>query len=703
MRIIKIMKTAKPFILTAIFTIIISFSAYFGAFGLAQVSVIGTSAQRYYTCHDTDNGNKIEQPGTLYITYHSNYNIPEITANIGNDMCGGSYLVEYYCKKEKAVSISELYCYDLYECNCHNASCFGNAKKKRSTCGSVYNQTASAPLAVSTQPDTATAKTQSVKKLSSPKISQESTKTAPSAEINVDANAASAPPGEASTSGATNILGATSPADATDTTSASGGANSANNPVSPNRTSNGSNARINNIGNVFSPNEVNITEPIFNIKYSQNLSNVSGFLGVELITYSPIDGAELFLIRENSVDKLFVAIFKVDNSLRTLQFDTNNFPNGDYRFFIKIQYSGVTFERNLDKLSIKNHTQINPVNVIEKIEKHIESPPTINEEKRNELVIEARREFEQVQAQIKKRIEALTDELKRTVDENQETIKEDFEDRLDKEKTKLDERKTQEDERKTQTPQPQPFPLLPPVQNKIEIITKAITDFDKDGLLNKDEIRYNTDPFKADSDNDGYTDFLEVSRGYNPLSEKSEEKIAYGNPKESGETNPEVFKIEKVEIFVAPTKLEEKPKILIQGKGLPNSFVTIFIYSEPIIVTVRTDENGNWSYILDKDLNDGFHEVYVAITNNTGKIIEKSPPLSFIKTAQAISIVESERNIFTPQDAADSIFVDPTLDLALSPKKALLPFIIFITIASVILILIILTIVAKTHAGQSKT
>jgi hypothetical protein len=78
----------------------------------------------------------------------------------------------------------------------------------------------------------------------------------------------------------------------------------------------------------------------------------------------------------------------------------------------------------------------------------------------------------------------------------------------------------------------------------------------------------------------------------------------------------------------------------LTGKGLPNSFVTIYIYSSlPIVVIAKTDENGNWSYLLDKPLEDGEHQVYVAVTDNKGEISYKSEPKYFIKQAQAITSV----------------------------------------------------------------
>ncbi|MFA6474648.1 MAG: hypothetical protein WCV88_00420 [Patescibacteria group bacterium] len=41
-------------------------------------------------------------------------------------------------------------------------------------------------------------------------------------------------------------------------------------------------------------------------------------------------------------------------------------------------------------------------------------------------------------------------------------------------------------------------------------------DTDKDGLRDIDEKRYGTDPLKADTDGDGFTDKEEIDNGYNP-------------------------------------------------------------------------------------------------------------------------------------------------------------------------------------------
>lgn len=163
-------------------------------------------------------------------------------------------------------------------------------------------------------------------------------------------------------------------------------------------------------------------------------------------------------------------------------------------------------------------------------------------------------------------------------------------------------------------------------------------DSDHDGLNDVDEIRYGTNPKKADTDLDGFIDGDEVKNGFNPLKYSSgdqSDRIVFENPKISGETKKN-YVVHNVALKDDGTG---KSKMHIQGKGLPNSFVTIYIYSDPIVLTVKTDSEGNWAYELDKELEDGQHEVYVAITDNTGKITGKSEPIAFVKTAQAVTVI----------------------------------------------------------------
>ncbi len=168
----------------------------------------------------------------------------------------------------------------------------------------------------------------------------------------------------------------------------------------------------------------------------------------------------------------------------------------------------------------------------------------------------------------------------------------------------------------------------------------VLKDTDKDGISDFDEVTlYNTNPLVADSDNDGFTDGAEILSGFDPLSDVRESVIAYESPKETGIFREDLLVIENVaaaEVATTTTAVV-KDGILLTGRALPNSFATLYIFSTPVIVTVKTDAEGAFEYRFDQELEDGQHSVYVGITDNAGRIVAKSQPFGFIKEAQAIT------------------------------------------------------------------
>ncbi|XOU94980.1 MAG: Ig-like domain-containing protein [Candidatus Kerfeldbacteria bacterium] len=204
-----------------------------------------------------------------------------------------------------------------------------------------------------------------------------------------------------------------------------------------------------------------------------------------------------------------------------------------------------------------------------------------------------------------------------------------------------------------------------------EDIPDEFINDDGDVFSNTDEGLLNLNPnvpneINASEDIDAIIDQQVIAGDINQeqakiLKEKYS-KIVFDQPTKSGQLASEKLKVNKVDNI--------SPKIgtnnlVFSGIGPPNSYVTIYIYSDPIVVTTKTDENGNFTYTLDKNLLDGEHEVYVTITDDNGKIQEKSAPFTFfVRRAQAVTEEEYLRgdvNIDTDRSEVVNNFILPAL------------------------------------------
>jgi len=224
-------------------------------------------------------------------------------------------------------------------------------------------------------------------------------------------------------------------------------------------------------------------------------------------------------------------------------------------------------------------------------------------------------------------------------------------------------------------------------ENRISQVEKAKfenskADTDGDGVSDKEEIRLGANPEAADTDKDGFLDGDEIKNGFDPLKfsvgDKSD-KIVFESPQKvvaNAVDEPEKkvsdkrFRVDTVDLV--DTGNAGKKATRFSGKALPNMFITLYIYSDPIIVTVKTDAEGNWTYDLDKELPDGDHEIFVAVTDNVGKISAQSEALPFVKTAQAVAIkpaaaaaAEALQNA-SPLDRSRTEFIIMAIVIALS-------------------------------------
>ncbi|MBK5215782.1 MAG: fibronectin type III domain-containing protein [Candidatus Pacebacteria bacterium] len=191
------------------------------------------------------------------------------------------------------------------------------------------------------------------------------------------------------------------------------------------------------------------------------------------------------------------------------------------------------------------------------------------------------------------------------------------------------------------------------VSTTLNLLTGVLDD--KSEVLNTQ----NADLLYKDTNNDGISDYdSKYVYGLDPVKPSpvsiyegkninASDKILLGFDPTSTELvkiNIEEPEESKAPIIVAykvkELKLTDKNEIFIRGEALPNSFITLYIYSTPIIVTIKTDNNGEWQYLLDKELENGDHTVYAATVNNTGNIVAKSSGYLFTKTAEALTFQE---------------------------------------------------------------
>jgi hypothetical protein len=185
-------------------------------------------------------------------------------------------------------------------------------------------------------------------------------------------------------------------------------------------------------------------------------------------------------------------------------------------------------------------------------------------------------------------------------------------------------------------------------------------DSDEDGLPDDVETRIGTDPFNKDTDGDGFDDGVELRSGYNPRGKGRlsdgvrnlapiDVAIASGVPIEQPTSAGAPSAKLKVDDASSPEGGAGKAFVL-SGRAGSGDVVTLFIYSYlPVVLTTQAAGDGTWSYQLDSGLSDGQHEVYATVTDETGKIKEKSDPLSFF-VAEAKAVTEDQ--FFKPEQTS---------------------------------------------------
>ncbi len=435
--------------------------------------------------------------------------------------------------------------------------------------------------------------------------------------------------------------------------------------------------------------DISSVDDYHNIKLILNDDVMSGVTSVKVYPNLDYVYLELYARRLNSLSSRFVGLAAKYLDEWKFVIDTKNLPNGEYVFFVKaeIKNSVKVIKSKPYPISIKNQSVY--------IEDDQESkPPEIvvipikYPEEREVLEIEdvyysddesfsefAKKKADSILIINSTQINELLKRYSVARQTQDETLMAVSLGQIDKKREELSLHTLSVNDTKYLSEDIDAFlkKRITDSVNKIDLFeqvrkektSNVSIDADGDGISDFDEIKlYGTDPKLADSDNDGVSDGVEVMKGFNPNDATSEAIIVFQSPKESvGLIRSDALVIN--EVLAVTQSISDGQgietggtvvvKAEIRGRALPNSFVTLFIFSDPITVTIKTDSDGSFVYTYEKELDDGQHEVYVVVTDNTGEIIAQSSPFTFIKTAQAFTPVgATEDSVVTPESVIES-------------------------------------------------
>lgn len=97
-----------------------------------------------------------------------------------------------------------------------------------------------------------------------------------------------------------------------------------------------------------------------------------------------------------------------------------------------------------------------------------------------------------------------------------------------------------------------------------------------------------------------------------------------------------------------------KDLLEIKGTADPDADVLIYIFSEPLVMTAKSDSSGQWTYVLEDPLEPGDHEIYAVVQNGDEYI--RSSAIAFAIAAGESSGANPNGYNLSLQNSPDSSF-----------------------------------------------
>jgi hypothetical protein len=151
-------------------------------------------------------------------------------------------------------------------------------------------------------------------------------------------------------------------------------------------------------------------------------------------------------------------------------------------------------------------------------------------------------------------------------------------------------------------------------------------DTDFDGISDYDELsNFNTNYKSADTDLDGVLDSVELLVGTDPLESDVVEKMTFNQTTDDIKFS-DSLSIEGISpLLVKNSKADNNlTYYVITGTAVPNSYVNVVAGEPGVIGIIKTNSEGQFSYTLEKELNNGARFAYLALPDNAGNPVATS-------------------------------------------------------------------------------
>lgn len=198
------------------------------------------------------------------------------------------------------------------------------------------------------------------------------------------------------------------------------------------------------------------------------------------------------------------------------------------------------------------------------------------------------------------------------------------------------------------------FALFSIAQENSSSNKNIFQDSDGDNLSNEEELSYGTDPYNSDTDGDGYTDFIEINSGYNPLKHAPGDKIVNSvSANQVAGTSTEKKGVENANDKNLTEELSEKTASLINQSQSENKEIGVEDLDEIINQTMGEEITFENLPEIDEDTIKILDQNYSNLSEEARDEKEKEDATQYLTAVGYIIVTNSPQSIGTEEDVSN--------------------------------------------------